>query len=228
MRTEPTSTSSTASEQPTPGPTTRSIDSTPAGSDMVVSWSSKQTANELSIHYTLTSRSNADLWVLDRLWKLSSNATSADPEAVYRFERDGKLRLLLGAAPLPRRSTVTFRVVPYARRLPAQGTLEGDLTVSLPVPEYSVYFTSPRGDEHPSYESKHVERVALLVQYIVAGPDIRTEEVKSFPGALKVPASALVDARMATAELPLSLDVQRRTDTFDRVTLPGEAPETLR
>ena len=202
---------------------TKSVDSVPAGQDVALSWSGVQGPNGLSIHYSIKSQSKADIWVLDRLWKLSSNRPVPDEEAIYRFERGGALRLLLGAAPLPRRHTVTFRVMPHARRLAAGATLEGDVTIAMPVTEYSVYFDGTP----PTFESKHVDRVYLLVQYVLAGPDIEAENAEESPGALKLPSIALAHAKVIVSEQSLSLDVRRRTDQFDRVTLPGEPPEPL-
>ena len=206
----------------------RAVDSMPEGKDIEVSWTNKRTPNSLSIHYTVRSLSNSQIWVLDRPWTGSANKVSLDSEGAYRFERNGELRLLLGAAPLPRRSPVLLRVMPYVRPLPAHGVLEGDLSMPVPVPEYSVYFAQPRTGVDPSaVKATHTERVTLLVQYIVAGPTLKAEALRDFPGVLKLPAFALAEAKVAHSTVSLPLDVLRRTGDFDRVTMPGEADEPL-
>lgn len=213
-------------QAPSAQPIPRRADDVPAGKDVALSWSSKQTPKDLAIHYRIKSLSNADIWVFDRLWSGSGSNMGRDPEGAYRFERGGNLRLLLGAAPLPRRTTVLMRVMPFARRLPAQGMLEGDLTMAIPVSEYSVYFTESRNGVDPSAAaSKHVERVTLMLQYVLVGPDLPAQKVKALPDVFKLPAFALADAKVALSEMPLALEVLRRTDNFDRVDLPGEASE---
>ncbi len=170
----------------------------------------------------------ADILVLDRLWKQDkANHPQLDPELAYRFERDGSLRVLLGAAPLPRLKHALYRNVPWATRVPAGKALEREVTLAPPLKEYSIYFP----EESPqSYEPKTVALVYLLVDYLVVTPDLVITPSPVDATALRIeePVLALTRAvRLIHSDAVEPVEVLRRTDEFDRLELPGEDPEPL-
>ncbi len=185
-------------------------------------------SRELSIRARIENAGADDILVLDRLWKLDkANKRALDPQLAYRFERDGSLRVLLGAAPLPRLKSALYRNVPMATRVPAGKVLEREITLVAPLKEYSVYF--PEIDPR-SYETRTDTRVFLVVDYLVARPDLVIHPSPLDPSALEIdnPVLALAGAeRLIHADTIDAIEVLRRTDELDRLTLPGEAPEPL-
>lgn len=185
-------------------------------------------SRELAIRARIENAGAADILVLDRLWKLDAASKRAlDPELAYRFERDGSLRILLGAAPLPRLKSALYRNVPMATRVPAGKALEREITLVAPLQEYSVYF--PERDPR-SYAPRTDTRVHLVIDYLVARPDLVIHPSPLDPSALEIdnPVLALAGAeRLIHSDTVEPVEVMRRTDEFDRLTLPGEAPEPL-
>jgi hypothetical protein len=185
-------------------------------------------ARALSIRARLENAGAADILVLDRLWVLEGGQKAIDPEHVYRFERDGSLRLLLGAAPLPRMKSALYRNVPMGTRVPAKAALDREILVPAPLQEYSVYFpvTDPA-----RVETKTVSTVHLVVEYLVVTPELVTRASAMDAAAVEIdnPVFALAGAvRLVQTGTVGPLEVARRTDEFDRMLLPGEKPEPLR
>jgi hypothetical protein len=183
----------------------------------------------LAIRARIENAGTADILVLDRLWKLDkASKPMLDPALAYLFERDGSLRVLLGAAPLPRLKHALYRNVPMATRVPAGKALEREITLAPPLKEYSVYF--PEVDP-PSHETKIDTLAYLVVEYLVATPDLVVTPSPLDPTALQIenPVLALTAAaRLIHSDTIEPVEVVRRTDEFDRLTLPGEAPEPLK
>jgi len=183
----------------------------------------------LAIQARIENAGSDDILVLDRLWRLDrANQRTLDPELAYRFERDGSLRVLFGAAPLPRLKTVTYRNVPMATRVPAGKALEREISLAGPLREYSVYF--PEIDPQ-SYEPKTATLIYLVLDYLVARPDLVLHPSPLDATALEIenPVLALAGAaRLSHSEQIPGFEVLRRTDEFDRLTLPNEAPEPLK
>jgi len=211
----------------TPAGPTRGADVTsPAGATL--SWSHELSPKKgLVIRAEVKNTGAADIFVLAYPWALDKSSQKAvDAEGIYRFERDKDLRLLLGAAPLPRRASVLFRLVPHAARVKPGATLAIERAVPLPIKEYSPYF--PEEDDK-AYREEHVERAHLMVQIIPDKPGLVVRPSGIYPAAVEIesPVAALADAKLLVSEAPAALAVMRRTDAFDRVVLPGEAQEPL-
>jgi hypothetical protein len=202
------------------GPSEKDAGVAPAEtSKLVLSWSLEVVGGKLSIHYEIVNHEAQDAYVLNRP---STSQGGLDSEKVYRFERDGTLRLLLGVAPLPRRKSVLYRNVPFATRIAPNGTLKDTVALNMPVSEYSPYFAMGGSDE-----IKHVDRVVLLVDYFLAEAGIPVKAVPDMPGLFKATGASRRFVKMLLSEKrsPSPIEVKRRTDEFDRIDLPGEAPE---
>jgi len=186
-------------------------------------------ARGLSIRARIENAGLTDILVLDRLWKLDASSKRAlDGEHVYRFERDGSLRLLLGPAPLPRLKSALYRNVPMATRVPARSALDRDLTIVAPLTEYSVYFpeTDPR-----HHETKSDGTVHLIIDYLMADAKLVTHPSPLDANAVEIenPVLALAGSvRLVQSGTVSAFEVIRRTDEFDRLALPGEAQEPLK
>ena len=195
--------------------------------DLELSWSFAFTPGAgMTVHYELKNLATTDLYVLDRLWQMGApGPTKIDPDMVYRFERSGSLRLLLGEAPLPH-SSATFSNTPHATLLPPGGVRRHTLAVMAPIKEHTAYFNcaDPSGQE-----SRSVDRINLMVQYVLGGPGFKAHEAQEDPTAIDIDENAgvMAKAKMLVSELPCpGLQVLRcKDDNFTRATLPGEAPE---
>lgn len=185
-------------------------------------------AGGLAVRARIENATATDILVLDRLWKLDkSNQKALDLELCYRFERDDSLRVLLGAAPLPRLKNVTYRNVPWATMVPAGRALERELILAPPIKEYSLYF--PEVDPE-RWEDKKVTAAQLIIEFVGVRPDLKVRPAPADASALELesPIHALATAeRLIHREQLEGLAVRRRTDHLDRVALPGERPEPL-
>jgi hypothetical protein len=182
----------------------------------------------LAIQLRLENAGAADILVLDRLWRLQGGKKVLDGEHVYRFERGGSLRVLLGPAPLPRLKSALYRNVPLATRVPANAALEREIRLAAKLKEYSVYFPEldPQHDEKATVSTVH-----LVVDYLVDRPELVKHASALDPAAIEIenPVFALAEAKRLVQSGPVSpIEVARRTDEFDRLALPGEAPEPLK
>ncbi|MGH9742758.1 MAG: hypothetical protein ACRD51_10440 [Candidatus Acidiferrum sp.] len=175
----------------------------------------------------LANFSSRDIYVLNRLWTLdSSSKVIPDSEKFYRFVRGADLRILWGAAPLPRLQSVTYRNVPHATLLKTGGVLQFEESMALPATEYSPYFP-------PALEANVVpvqlSRVVLVIQYVEAGQGVNALPLLEDPSSVRFESAAALDhvLSLQCASSSLNIEAQKRTDQFDRLTLPGEMPEPL-
>jgi hypothetical protein len=196
---------------------------TAKSSDLSLTWSFQPVAGKgRSLHYRLENLAKADVYVFDRLWRLDkASKYTIDPEPIYRFVRDGSLRLFFGAPPSRRPST--YRNVPHATRLLPGGTHERTILLTEPITEYNSYFPPP---EAKDLQSVRVTRVVLILEYVVATPGLDVSPAPEDPGAFNLRNSGPI--LKLTSEAPTAgFDVLRRTDRFDRIALPGEPQEPL-
>jgi hypothetical protein len=180
---------------------------------------------QFRVHARIVNAGNKDIYVFDRIWKQNrSGKIDPDPERFYRYERDGELRLLLGAAPMPRFKTVTYQNIPFATLVKAGSILELDETMSMPVKEYSVYFpeTSQSG-----FKPAKVNRILLIVQFVESQPAFRTSPCPFDAVAVKFSTPGVLDfvKTLIGHSGSVQLEMSRRTDEFDRLALEGEIPE---
>jgi hypothetical protein len=182
---------------------------------------------KLKVHASITNSGKTDIYVFDQLWDQDrSGKAFPDPEGIYRFERNSELRLLLGPAPLPRLKTVTFKNVPFATPVKAGTSLELNREVALPVKEYSAYFLDYSPNQSKTVQ---VKRLVLIVKFVEAQQRLATSPCPFNPAAVKLETPGVLDSvqTLTWRTEQVDLEVLRRTDAFDRLTLPGEAPEPL-
>ena len=187
----------------------------------------EKSAKTLKLSARLTNSSSTDIYVFNRLWDLgANNVPEPDPHKVYRFIHGSELRLLLGAAPLPRLKTTTYRNIPYATLVKSHHSLNIDESLSLPVEEHSVYFAK---DSSSSAKPVKVNRVVLLVQFVLARSGYECTPGPFDREAVKLEVPGILDhAQTAQCRFnPVEIEALRRTDQFDRLILPGETPEPL-
>lgn len=172
------------------------------------------------------------VFLYDRLWDLSNGKHVPDPQPSYRSERGGTLRLLLGAAPLPRKYTTTYRNVPHTTMLePGQSKQHSILLVS-PVDEHSPYFVPPQRDAEGKLKNvveKTVNAVEIGVQVLPDRPDLkRRKAVDDKAVDFEQPVALLQYTKFLRAKVAVEgLIVNRRTDYFERIVWSGENPEPM-
>jgi hypothetical protein len=111
--------------------------------DVTLACQPTRVGTKLSFPYTVTNRSEADIYVMDAV--ASVDASTGQPtvnrdSTVIDLMNDGRAHVLKGIAPLPTDRTVTVRIIPFAAKVPAGGTLTRQLEIPLPLAETSPYF----------------------------------------------------------------------------------------
>lgn len=172
------------------------------------------------------------VFLYDRLWDLDNGKHVPDRQPTYRFERGGALRLLFGAAPLPRKFTTTYRNVPHTTMLePGQSKKHSILLVS-PVDEHSPYFVPPQRDAEGKLKNvieKTVNAVEIGVQVLADRPELkRRKGVDDKAIDFEQPVALLQYTKLLRAKVAVEgLIVNRRTDYFERIVWPSENPEPI-
>jgi hypothetical protein len=175
---------------------------------------------ELKLRMRIGNQGEVAIYIFNRLWDLDrSNKLVPDPEKIYRFVRDDNLRLLFGIAPLPRLKTPFYRNVPYVTRVQPRDSFEAEVAIPIPVKEHNVYFSEQKNS---SYQAGKVSNVELLVHYIEALPNVETRPIPFDGTALQIVTPAAWDTvkTLRSGFLPVSVQVLRRTDEFERLMLP--------
>lgn len=190
--------------------------------DLALEWSFRHAPNEgLSLSLRFVAPASNDVFVLDRLWRLDkSSQPVVDKEPIYRFERDGSLRLLLGTCPV--RRSMNYKNVPHASRVPAGGAYERTISIANPLKEYSCYFPSPEPEKSAVVP---VNRLVLIVEYVPAVAPVEGTPAPEDASAWFLKHFA---PKRLTSEISAEgLTVLRHSDRFDRVVLAGEQQEPL-
>lgn len=177
-----------------------------------------------------------DLYLFDRLWKLGDTFAPEPEPHVYTYVRDGFVRFLLGAAPLPRIKCVTLRLIPdvsvllpgkkVTRKL-ALTPFEREGVTTGEVREHSEYF--PVTKETP-WRKVEARRACVLVHYFESEERPAASPSRVFDDAFHLdrPVAMAQEAKVACSEpVSCTLTVMQREDEFERPTLPGEAPEPM-
>jgi hypothetical protein len=164
-----------------------------------------------------------EVYLADRLWDYTpSGRRIPDPRGVYRFVHGNSLRLVFWQAPRPK--DVQLRVVytPLFSRVRAGETLRKELTLGLPIEEYS---SLARDVDAPS-EVVLASQVALVLGYRLRS---------SMPADPKPPLNESPDAAgyivrdpwrlVSTADTP-PIPVRRRLGDIPRPVLPGDEVAT--
>jgi len=91
---------------------------------------------QMSLVYRLRNASDVDLYVMDALFELKEGEVRIHDGLAYTLIDGRRLTLLRGVLAIPPNVQVEAPEMPYARLLPAHGTLDGRFQSSLPL-EYN-------------------------------------------------------------------------------------------
>lgn len=165
-----------------------------------------------------------ELYVSDRLWDYdASNSRIPDPFGVYRFVRDGSLRLVFGQAPIPLPMKPRNIYQPlYSKVVP--GTIHRrELLLQLPIDEYSAL---ARDIDSP-HVIEELTKVFLVFGYrlrsdLDADPQPPPNESAESAGYIVHDSTLLVSGLETVAPF----QVNRRTGSIARFALPGDAAKS--
>lgn len=176
-------------------------------------------AGALTLAWAL--EAHEELYVTDRLWDYGAPGQRVpDPYGVYRFVRDGSLRLVFSNPPKPPHVMIRVVYQPFSSRVRAGETLRREVEIALPVAEDSAL---ARNVEAPT-ALEAVRRVFLVLGYrrratLDADPIPPPHESAEGTGYI-VHAPEHILSGMDVDPIP----VRRREGYIARFTLPGEAP----
>jgi hypothetical protein len=160
-----------------------------------------------------------ELYIADRLWDFGdANERVPDPFGVYRFVRNGSLRLVFAQAPYPPNVMPRITYQPLYSRIRAGKTRQRSVLIRMPVDEYS---SLARDISSPTV-IEEVSRVFFVLSYRLrstmaedpAPPPFETAEDAGYivHGPEQIISALEVD----------KLPVKRRTGYIARFALPGE------
>lgn len=178
-----------------------------------------KTGKILTFPYTMENPGGADLYVMDALStfdRASREARANDNAAVVILGPDSEAIVGKFAAPLPIDRRIAVPVLPLARLLPAGGSLEGRLEISLPLAEVSPYFADLTIRQ---YDVVDIKGVAFTIGYWPAGVDnLAAAPVDYAPGLfIVVTRNTLGSAMRVSQRFPTTgLQLFKRTDQFPR------------
>lgn len=160
-----------------------------------------------------------ELYLGDRLWDYAKGgARIPDPFGVYRFVREGSLRLVFAQAPWPPNISPRTVYQPLYSRVKAGETHRREISIEVPVDEYS---SLARDLSEPTVVEE-VSRVVLVLAYrarssMSADPQPPPKESAEEAGYI------VTDPKLITSAVEIDrLKVKRRTGYMARFALPGE------
>jgi hypothetical protein len=202
------------------GPTMSNIEvSGPKSAAYELTWSVARTGEDLTLEYAI--KANEELYIADRLWDNDAKYHRIpDPHGVYRFVRDGSLRLVFGPAPYPPNVKLGIYYTPLYSRVRAGETRRASVHIKLPVDEYSILAR----DVNAPTVVEEVSRVIFVLGYKVGGNPAPPSGAKSDADGYVVYGPKFIVDEKRVDRLP----VKRRTGYMARFALPGEpGPEPI-
>ena len=174
---------------------------------------------KLSFPYTITNRSQADIYVMDAVPSVDSSTRQAvanrDSVVVYLLG-DGRAHVLKGIALLPTDRTVTVRIIPFAAKLPPGETLSRQLDIPLPLAETSPYFPDLPLRQ---YELVDISGVLFSVEFLRSTVEgFSAMPVDFAPDLYRVSAknTAGMTERVSSSYPTQRLNIMKRVDAFPR------------
>jgi hypothetical protein len=162
-----------------------------------------------------------ELYVSDRLWTDSADRYRfPDPFGVYRFVRDGSLRLVFAQAPAPPNIRVADPYRPLYSRILAGETRTQTVRIKLPVLEYSILARNV----HAEAALEEVSRVFFVLGYWPRSAMDRAPAPPMHETAEEAGYVVYGQRLMISSAYTDRIPVERRTVYMARFSLPGEPP----
>jgi hypothetical protein len=187
--------------------------------DVTLECKPTRVGTKLSFPYTITNRSEADIYVMDAVPSVDSDTRQAvanrDSVVVYLLG-DGRAHVLKGIAPLPTDRSVTVRVIPLAAKVSPGGTLSRELEIPLPLAETSPYFPDLPLRQ---YELVDIPGVLFSVEFLRSTAEgFSAMPVDFAPDLYRVAAKNTVGMteRLSSSFPTQRLSIMKRGDAFPR------------
>lgn len=137
--------------------------------DITLSCQTEFTADQLVMHYTVTNRSQNDVYILDvsPTIDLATKEPITNLDIIYLgWEKPATAHILKGIMPLPVERRVMVRLMPIGAKLPPQQELVRTFKVNLPLQEQSPYYLPVQKFEEQDFETRSVSNLLLTVQFV--------------------------------------------------------------
>jgi hypothetical protein len=184
--------------------------------------------NALVFPYRLANGGPGDVYAMHAM--PSGGAQANETAAVVIASENGDAIIGKFMPPLPTDRRIVVPLVPLARRLPAGGSLEGCVEITLPLAETSPYFPDLTLRQ---YEIVDIKGVVFTIGYWLADTgDLVARPFADASELLRIlTADSVGSARLATQRFPTNgLQLFKRTDAYPRVSpttrpgAPNDAP----
>ncbi len=117
----------------------------------------KKTEDSLVIDYSVSNLTEQDVYLWDLMVSYEGVDQKIDHDGAYVFfEEPDKLRVIRADLPLPTAFDIAKKDIPYARLLPARGSLAGRVKLRHPVMEESPYYGPPAENEQNKVKCSEV------------------------------------------------------------------------
>jgi len=192
---------------------------TTAPKDVTLTCRSELVSDRLRLHYSVSSRAAADLYVLDASPVAAAQGRDAvaDSSSFFVCYREPSAGLILkGIAPLPVDRDIKARIIPLGTKVSPGNTLARSVDLSLPLLEQSPYYPPL---EPNAYEQVVVATVLLRVQFLRSTAEGFEAEASAWPDLFIVRSKNTVGhAESLDCELSVGdLRLLRRKGAFSRV-----------
>jgi hypothetical protein len=185
----------------------------------VLEWSlTAKGTEEIVLAYAI--KAFEELYVSDRLWDRKRDGIRIkDPFGIYRFVRDGSLRLAFTQAPYPPNVSPMEIFQPLFSKVDAGQTHGGSVSIALPVDEYS---SLARNIAAPN-EIVTVTRVHFALGYALRS-ELRADPIPPIKETAEEAGYIVhTDKRIvSTCDVPSRIQVKQRTEYMARFALMGE------
>ena len=183
-----------------------------------LTWSIETQESVLTLAYAITARE--ELYVTDRVWDFTKEGKRIDdPFGAYRFMREDNLRLVFEQPPIPEDREVSVYYTPLSSRIAAGDTHERQITLAVPVDEYSAL--GGRAIDAPTTEVV-AESVTLVMGYRLRSSMEEDPIPPAAEDAGKVGYVVWNPKRIISTIDNASVRVKMRNGPIPRYRLPGD------
>ncbi len=174
----------------------------------------ENTGTTLNVEYKVKNTTDRVIYLFNVLTKLGSKDRLSDAPLYSSLRNDGTLVLAKFIPPVPKIKLVEFRQIPFTTKLEAGKEFAEKISLPIPIDENNPYFAMLPNSKT---ELKTAESVVFIVQFMREREGLEVKEAE-IPSSFKVWHQDLFGnvETLSTNPRPTELQVNRRTDTFER------------
>ncbi len=170
--------------------------------------------NELRIHYRLRNEGPGPIYVWDRIITHDDEGPKHDDELAYVcWQAPATARVARALLRLPTEFQVGKKSEPFVRKVEADGAIEGDVVLPLPLREFNPYYP-----DATRTEAVECDEVQLLIGWIEIRDDMKAlpRKVRGEPFTVLAGSWSPPHQRLARATLKCRTTLLKNLDGFDR------------